>query len=104
VDGSCILALPTDEPFEGGALHVWDGKPKQAPKSGDDINMMKHEYIYIHTHIYIYIYIWGFPKTWTSKNGWFISGKSSYKWMDDLRVPPFQETSIYIYIYIVYIH
>eukprot|EP00434_Breviolum_minutum_P042080 symbB.v1.2.037438.t1/scaffold5434.1/size28417/1 len=29
VDGSCILALPTDEPFEGGALHVWDGKPKQ---------------------------------------------------------------------------
>lgn len=29
VDGSCILALPTDEAFEGGALHVWDGKPKQ---------------------------------------------------------------------------
>eukprot|EP00439_Symbiodinium_sp_Y106_P046675 s181_g5.t4 len=29
VDGSVILALPTDEPFEGGALHVWDGKPKQ---------------------------------------------------------------------------
>ncbi|CAK9109618.1 unnamed protein product [Durusdinium trenchii] len=29
VDGSAILALPTDEPFEGGALHVWDGKPKQ---------------------------------------------------------------------------
>ena len=82
MDGSCILALPTDEPFEGGALHVWDGKPKQAPKSGDDINMMKHEYIYIYIfirtyiHIYIYthiyIYIWGFPKTWTPKNGWFI--------------------------------
>ena len=34
VDGSCILALPTDEAFEGGALHVWDGKPKQAPKHG----------------------------------------------------------------------
>lgn len=29
MDGSAILALPTDEPFEGGALHVWDGKPKQ---------------------------------------------------------------------------
>ncbi|CAJ1367972.1 unnamed protein product [Effrenium voratum] len=29
VDGSVILALPTEEPFEGGALHVWDGKPKQ---------------------------------------------------------------------------
>lgn len=29
VDGSVILALPTDDPFEGGALHVWDGKPKQ---------------------------------------------------------------------------
>jgi hypothetical protein len=57
VDGSCILALPTDEPFEGGALHVWDGKPKQAPKSGDDINMMKHEYIYTHTYIYIHIYM-----------------------------------------------
>lgn len=29
VDGSVILALPTDEPFEGGELHVWDGKPRQ---------------------------------------------------------------------------
>ncbi|CAE8680325.1 unnamed protein product [Polarella glacialis] len=29
VDGSVILALPTDECFEGGALHVWDGKPQQ---------------------------------------------------------------------------
>jgi len=26
VDGSVILALPTDEPFEGGALKVWDPK------------------------------------------------------------------------------
>ena len=24
-----ILALPSDERFEGGELHVWDGKPKQ---------------------------------------------------------------------------
>mmetsp|Transcript_5052 Transcript_5052/g.14906 ORF Transcript_5052/g.14906 Transcript_5052/m.14906 type:complete len:360 (+) Transcript_5052:123-1202(+) len=29
VDGSVILALPTDDPFEGGALHVWDGKPQK---------------------------------------------------------------------------
>merc|ERR1712014_528252 len=29
VDGSIILALPTDDPFEGGALHVWDGKPEK---------------------------------------------------------------------------
>merc|ERR1712187_164640 len=29
VDGSVILALPTDSPFEGGALHVWDGRPER---------------------------------------------------------------------------
>lgn len=29
VDGSVILALPTDDPFEGGKLHVWDGKPQE---------------------------------------------------------------------------
>jgi len=29
VDGSVILALPTDDPFQGGALHVWDGKPQR---------------------------------------------------------------------------
>jgi len=28
VDGSVVLALPTDDPFEGGKLHVWDGKPQ----------------------------------------------------------------------------
>lgn len=28
VDGSVILALPTDAPFVGGALHVWDGRPE----------------------------------------------------------------------------
>ena len=27
VDGSVILALPTDEPFQGGKLKVWDGRP-----------------------------------------------------------------------------
>merc|ERR1719502_2336514 len=29
VDGSVILALPTDDPFEGGELKVWDGKPQK---------------------------------------------------------------------------
>mmetsp|Transcript_6182 Transcript_6182/g.17165 ORF Transcript_6182/g.17165 Transcript_6182/m.17165 type:complete len:351 (-) Transcript_6182:67-1119(-) len=29
VDGSVILALPTDDPFEGGELYVWDGKPQK---------------------------------------------------------------------------
>lgn len=27
VNGSVILALPTDDPFVGGSLRVWDGKP-----------------------------------------------------------------------------
>jgi len=27
VGGTVILALPTDDPFEGGCLRVWDGKP-----------------------------------------------------------------------------
>jgi len=27
VDGSVILALPTDDPFDGGDLKVWDGPP-----------------------------------------------------------------------------
>lgn len=29
VDGSVVLALSTDDPFEGGALHVWDGRPEK---------------------------------------------------------------------------
>merc|ERR1711920_445351 len=29
VDGSVILALPTDDPYEGGGLHVWDDKPRK---------------------------------------------------------------------------
>lgn len=29
VDGSVVLALPTDDPFEGGKLLVWDGKPQK---------------------------------------------------------------------------
>lgn len=29
VDGSVILALPTDDPFQGGQLRVWDGANQQ---------------------------------------------------------------------------
>merc|ERR1712166_1643816 len=29
VDGSVILALPTDDAFQGGKLHVWDSKPQK---------------------------------------------------------------------------
>lgn len=39
VDGSVVLALPTDAPFAGGGLRVWDGKPTRefayAMKPGD---------------------------------------------------------------------
>lgn len=39
VDGSCVVALPTDVPFQGGGLTFWDGRPIQEmhydTRSGD---------------------------------------------------------------------
>ena len=42
----------------------------------------------------VYIYIWVFPKIGVPQNGWFLM--DNHIKMDDLGVPLFSETSIYI--------
>ena len=51
---------------------------------------------------YVFIYIWVFPKIGVPQNGWLIM-ENPIK-MDDLVVPLFLETPIYIYYICLYIH
>ena len=45
-------------------------------------------------HCFI-VSIWGFPQMGDTQNGWFMRGKPSE--MDDLEVPPFEDTSILLH-------
>ena len=69
-----------------------DGEPDTWWAAGD----VKNQGFYSHTHVYTY---GGFHKWGVPQNSWFIMEIPTK--MDDLGVPLFWETSVYIYIYII---
>ena len=62
---------------------------------GKCANIYIYTYIYLFIDIYKYIHIWVFPKIGVPQNGWF-KMENPIK-IDDLWVPLFLETSIYIF-------
>ena len=53
--------------------------------------------MYVCLYVCMYVCIWRFPKIRVPKNGWFIE-KNPIEMDDDLGIPLFQETTIWVYL------